>query len=96
MKLFEYYVIQILETSFFFFVSVKELATKINPCNEYLKYNIHVCSKNNFPTACGLASSAAGYACFGKNIKNIFFCQIFIFFYIYFLSVYIGKFIWNR
>ena len=29
---------------------------------------IHVCSENNFPTAAGLASSAAGYACLGKKI----------------------------
>ncbi|KAK9499845.1 hypothetical protein O3M35_002806 [Rhynocoris fuscipes] len=28
------------------------------------KWKIHVCSENNFPTAAGLASSAAGYACF--------------------------------
>ena len=38
----------------------------------------HICSENNFPTAAGLASSAAGYACLGKCLlcsywdKNIF------------------------
>ncbi|KAG8241019.1 hypothetical protein J6590_096261, partial [Homalodisca vitripennis] len=26
-------------------------------------WKIHICSENNFPTAAGLASSAAGYAC---------------------------------
>ena len=30
---------------------------------EMLKYSVHICSENNFPTAAGLASSAAGYAC---------------------------------
>ena len=30
---------------------------------ELLKYKVHICSENNFPTAAGLASSAAGYAC---------------------------------
>jgi len=28
-----------------------------------LAWNLHICSENNFPTAAGLASSAAGYAC---------------------------------
>ena len=27
---------------------------------------VRICSENNFPTAAGLASSAAGYACLGK------------------------------
>lgn len=30
-----------------------------------LNYKVHVASENNFPTAAGLASSAAGYACLG-------------------------------
>jgi mevalonate pyrophosphate decarboxylase len=28
-------------------------------------YKLHICSINNFPTAAGLASSAAGFACLG-------------------------------
>ena len=33
--------------------------------------HVHICSMNNFPTAAGLASSAAGYACLGRaeNVK---------------------------
>ena len=31
------------------------------------RYHLHICSKNNFPTAAGLASSAAGYACLGRQ-----------------------------
>ena len=30
-------------------------------------WKAHICSENNFPTAAGLASSAAGYACLGKQ-----------------------------
>lgn len=31
-----------------------------------INWHVHICSENNFPTAAGLASSAAGYACLGK------------------------------
>lgn len=31
-----------------------------------LTYKLHIASVNNFPTAAGLASSAAGYACLGE------------------------------
>ena len=33
---------------------------------------MHVASYNNFPTAAGLASSAAGFACLGKHFPRIF------------------------
>lgn len=35
---------------------------------EILNWHVHICSVNNFPTAAGLASSAAGYACLGELI----------------------------
>ena len=48
-------------TSFSF--SVRKLSH-----NESLKdCCIHICSQNNFPTAAGLASSAAGYSCLGRK-----------------------------
>lgn len=37
-----------------------------------LKWKIRVCSENNFPTAAGLASSAAGYACLVYTLANAF------------------------
>lgn len=36
------------------------------------KWKIKVCSENNFPTAAGLASSAAGYACLVYTLANAF------------------------
>ncbi len=36
------------------------------------KQHVHVCSANNFPTAAGLASSAAGFACFVFTLGNLF------------------------
>jgi hypothetical protein len=35
-------------------------------------WKVHICSINNFPTAAGLASSAAGYACLGNWSLAIF------------------------
>jgi len=36
-----------------------------NDVSKRLSWKIHICSENNFPTAAGLASSAAGLACLG-------------------------------
>ncbi|XP_066274886.1 diphosphomevalonate decarboxylase-like [Branchiostoma lanceolatum] len=33
---------------------------------------VHICSENNFPTAAGLASSAAGYACLVQSLAKLF------------------------
>lgn len=37
-----------------------------------LGYKLHVCSENDFPTAAGLASSAAGYACFVYTLATLY------------------------
>lgn len=36
-----------------------------------LSHKVHICSVNNFPTAAGLASSAAGFACLGELVCAI-------------------------
>uniref|UniRef100_A0AAG5CVS7 Diphosphomevalonate decarboxylase n=1 Tax=Anopheles atroparvus TaxID=41427 RepID=A0AAG5CVS7_ANOAO len=42
------------------------------PKPEMLDWKIHVESENNFPTAAGLASSAAGYACFVYTLATLY------------------------
>ncbi|XP_036691005.1 diphosphomevalonate decarboxylase [Eschrichtius robustus] len=37
-----------------------------------LSYKVHVASVNNFPTAAGLASSAAGYACLAYTLARVY------------------------
>ncbi|KAL7870946.1 hypothetical protein SRHO_G00084430 [Serrasalmus rhombeus] len=37
-----------------------------------LAHRVHICSVNNFPTAAGLASSAAGYACLVYSLSRLF------------------------
>ncbi|CAH2324148.1 diphosphomevalonate decarboxylase [Pelobates cultripes] len=37
-----------------------------------LNYKVHICSVNNFPTAAGLASSAAGYACLVYTLAKLY------------------------
>ncbi|CAG8453514.1 10569_t:CDS:1 [Acaulospora colombiana] len=36
------------------------------------KYNVHICSENNFPTAAGLASSASGFACLVYTLAQLY------------------------
>lgn len=47
---------------------LKELAK----FKDYTNWNLHICSKNNFPTAAGLASSAAGFACLVKALAELY------------------------
>lgn len=35
-------------------------------------WKVHICSENNFPTAAGLASSAAGYACLVSALARVY------------------------
>ena len=35
-------------------------------------YKVHIVSRNTFPTAAGLASSAAGYACLVDTLADVF------------------------
>lgn len=58
----------------FIYSIVKAKAEENNKCvlKEILNWNIHVCSENNFPTAAGLASSAAGYACFVYTLASLY------------------------
>ncbi|KAM9408424.1 diphosphomevalonate decarboxylase [Pholidichthys leucotaenia] len=37
-----------------------------------LSHKVHICSINNFPTAAGLASSAAGFACLVYTLAQVF------------------------
>ncbi|KAG8562554.1 hypothetical protein GDO81_015724 [Engystomops pustulosus] len=40
--------------------------------SKILNYKVHICSVNNFPTAAGLASSAAGYACLVYSLARLY------------------------
>ncbi|XP_011163916.1 diphosphomevalonate decarboxylase isoform X1 [Solenopsis invicta] len=46
---------------------------KRSQLSDYINdWKIHICSKNNFPTAAGLASSAAGYACLTAALAKLY------------------------
>lgn len=52
---------------------VKARASAENTVDEnFLSWKVHVCSENNFPTAAGLASSAAGYACLVVALAKLY------------------------
>lgn len=52
-------------------VKARALAEKTVDEN-FLSWKVHVCSENNFPTAAGLASSAAGYACLVVALAKLY------------------------
>ncbi|KAJ3663446.1 hypothetical protein Zmor_007705 [Zophobas morio] len=50
-----------------------EVKKRASPkCADLLNWKIHICSENNFPTAAGLASSAAGYACLVSTLAALY------------------------
>lgn len=51
---------------------VKRIAQEKSANKEILNYKLHICSENDFPTAAGLASSAAGYACFVYTLATLY------------------------
>eukprot|EP00794_Sanderia_malayensis_P019279 gene19279-21205_t len=54
---------------------IRRLASKrhLDQDSDFVKdKKVHICSENNFPTAAGLASSAAGYACLVSTLSSLF------------------------
>lgn len=51
---------------------MKSIAEKKSKDKSIVGYKLHICSENNFPTAAGLASSAAGYACFVYTLAALY------------------------
>lgn len=51
---------------------MKRIAEEKLSDKSVLSYKLHICSENNFPTAAGLASSAAGYACFVYTLATLY------------------------
>ncbi|KAJ8916910.1 hypothetical protein NQ315_013380 [Exocentrus adspersus] len=51
---------------------LKEVRNRANPKLPEIKWKIAICSENNFPTAAGLASSAAGYACLVSALAALY------------------------
>ncbi|XP_044270770.1 diphosphomevalonate decarboxylase [Tribolium madens] len=50
-----------------------EVRKRASPeCGDLLNWKLHICSENNFPTAAGLASSAAGYAALVSTLAALY------------------------
>jgi len=52
--------------------SVREAARAQGGAAVSTEWRVHICSENNFPTAAGLASSAAGYACLVSALCRLY------------------------
>jgi len=51
---------------------IRARASAKDAADPRLKQAVHICSENNFPTAAGLASSAAGYACLVQALAELY------------------------
>ncbi|CAG9855786.1 unnamed protein product [Phyllotreta striolata] len=51
---------------------LKEVKRRAKPSCPILNWKLSICSENNFPTAAGLASSAAGYACLVSALAQLY------------------------
>lgn len=51
---------------------LNEIRKRAKLMEEQIDQKVHICSENNFPTASGLASSAAGYACLAMALAKLF------------------------
>ncbi|XP_012264706.2 diphosphomevalonate decarboxylase [Athalia rosae] len=51
---------------------LEEMRKRAKLTTDIGSWKVHICSENNFPTAAGLASSAAGYACLVAALAGLY------------------------
>ncbi|XP_050300758.1 diphosphomevalonate decarboxylase [Anthonomus grandis grandis] len=64
--------IQCMETNTRLSNCIEMVKKRADSSLEHYNWNISICSENNFPTAAGLASSAAGYACLVYALAKLY------------------------